>query len=108
MTSITIIGSSILLITPITENPVIVDARSARNAGPVFRSGAKFIRPSQNNSFGIYGYGLNLNVINKLSLDHYEEEVLHQVTPESYPRFKSCHHLHQTKERFVIDAIIKD
>ncbi len=94
-------------ITPHRLNPVIVDARRARNAGPLFHKGNSLIRPSQNNSYGIYGYGLNLNRITKLSLDDYEEEVILEVTPERHVELAATHHLHQTETMFVLDAIPK-
>lgn len=51
------------------QNPVIVDARVARGGGPIFKQNNETFRPSQNNSNGVYGYGLNLNRIKKLSID---------------------------------------
>lgn len=93
-------------IIPHRQNPVVVDARQARNAGAIFWHNGHYIRPSQNNSFGVYGYGLNMNAIKQLSLDQYEEELLWQVTPNSNPELRSCHHLHQSGNKFVIDEIL--
>jgi len=85
-------------------NPVIIDSRVARNAGQLFEYEDKIIRPSQNNSNGIYGYGLNLNVIKKLTLDEYIEEKLVTVEPYFHKGLMGTHHLHQLDDIFVIDG----
>ncbi len=89
------------------QNPVLVDSRVARNAGAIFREGSKRIRPSQNNSTGIYGYGLNLNEIKTLTLDTYEEVHLRTIAPTYHPGLQGTHHLHQVADMFVIDGAFK-
>jgi len=85
-------------------NPVIIDSRVAINAGQIFEYEGKIIRPSQNNSKGLYGYGLNINVIKKLTLDEYVEETLITVEPNFHKGLIGTHHLHQLDDIFVIDG----
>lgn len=92
-------------IKPHLKNPVIIDARKARCGGAIFLDGDKVIRPSQNNSMGIYGYGLNLNEILNLSLEAYEEKTIKQIYPNFHKDIIATHHLHQLEHFFVIDAI---
>lgn len=89
------------------QNPVIIDARIARNADPIYTYNNKLIRPSQNNSNGIYGYGLNINEIKKLTLDEYSEECLITVEPNFKKNLISTHHLCQSQHTFVIDGAFK-
>lgn len=75
------------------KNPVIIDTRLARNAGKIFNLENKKIRHSQNNSIGVYGYGLNLNVIKKLTIDDYIEEKIVSIEPDSHKGIKATHNL---------------
>lgn len=88
-------------------NPVLINSKVARNGGSVFKYENDIYRPSQANIDGVYGRALNINRINKLSIDEYEEETITTV----YPNFKdgliSTHHLHQHDNIFVIDAAYK-
>lgn len=94
-------------IEPHYMNPVIIDSRIARGAGPIFEYNDMVIRPSQNNSKGIYGYGLNLNVIKKLTIDEYEEENLISVEPNFKKGLMATHHIHQGEDMFIIDGAYK-
>ena len=40
-------------------------------------------------------------------LDKYEEEILLTVKPSFYTGINAIHHLHQIKDRFIIDASFK-
>jgi hypothetical protein len=92
---------------PHKRNPVIINSRKARNGGPIFKHGKDLIRPSQYNSEGIYGRGLNLQRIVKLSLEEYEEETITTIYPDFKEGLSGIHHLHQTEENFVIDAVYR-
>ncbi len=85
-------------------NPVVIDTRTARGAGRVLETDGRLLRASQNNSHGIYGYGLNLMEIEALSPTEYRERVLRQITPETLPGIEGCHHLDFGGGRFVIDV----
>lgn len=89
------------------ENPVIISSKSARNAGSIFSYKNEVFRPSQAHIEGIYGRALNINKIEKLTIDDYIEKNITTI----YPNFKegliSMHHLHQYDNLFVIDAAYK-
>jgi hypothetical protein len=86
------------------QNPVIIDARVARNGGAPFRHNSDLYRPSQRNTDGIYGRALNINRIKKLTIDSYEEETIHIFEPDFHENLMATHHLHQTEDLFVFDA----
>ena len=58
---------------PHARNPVIIDARSARPAGPLWRQGEALYRPAQDCSGG-YGGALTLKRITTLTPDAFTEE----------------------------------
>ncbi|MCX2718055.1 glucosamine inositolphosphorylceramide transferase family protein [Lentiprolixibacter aurantiacus] len=89
------------------QNPVIINSKSARNGGSIFKFENEFFRPSQYNADGIYGRGLNINKITKLSLEEYEEENILRVMPNFHKGLIGTHHLHQTEDLFVIDACFR-
>jgi hypothetical protein len=94
-------------IIPHKKNPVIIDSRSGRNAGSIFVMEDKIHRPSQNNSNGIYGYGLNVNEILELNLDDYKERKIVSIKPNFKKGLISSHHLHQLNDCFVIDGAFR-
>ncbi|MFA5012058.1 MAG: hypothetical protein WC644_08925 [Ignavibacteria bacterium] len=92
-------------IIPHRNNPVVIDCRYGRNGGTIFMNGNQIIRPSQyNNFYGSYGYGLNLSIIKKLTLDEYEEELITTIRPVFRKGLIGVHHLCQREDRFVIDG----
>jgi len=94
-------------ITPHKLNPVIIDASRARNAGAFFNYDSMLIRPSQNNSRGKYGYALNLNRVDILTLEDYRETPLVTVEPNFKKGLSGIHHMHQISGKFVCDAAYK-
>ena len=86
------------------QNPVLIDSRVARNGGTIFEHENKLYRPSQYNADGLYGKGLNINKIKKLTIDEYVEEKVIRVMPNFYKGLVGIHHLHQLDDLFVIDA----
>ena len=92
---------------PHHQNPVIIDARKARNGGAIFRYKNEIYRPSQCNDRGLYGRALNINKIKKLSLEEYVEETVETIQPDFYKGLLATHHLHQIEGLFVIDAAYK-
>lgn len=94
-------------IEPHKQNPVIIDSRVARNGGAIFEFQDKMYRPSQSNSDGVYGKGLNINQINKLSINEYVEKTIRKVEPDFQKGLVSIHHLHQIDGIFVFDAAFK-
>ena len=89
------------------QNPVIINSKTARNGGSIFKYKNDIYRPSQANIDGVYGRGLNINKIEKLTIDMYIEKNI--IT--AYPNFKknliAMHHLDQSEDLFVIDAAFK-
>lgn len=94
-------------ILPHAQNPVIIDARVARNGGAIFEYENEYYRPSQRNTEGVYGRALNINRIKKLTLETYEEENVRIVEPDFDKNLMATHHLHQTDKLFVFDAAYK-
>ena len=94
-------------ITPHRRNPVIIDARYGRNGGALFTRDGQLYRPSQYLADGVYGRGLNIRKITKLSLSEYEEEPVLTALPHFNRKLIGMHHLHQQEDRFVFDAAYK-
>ena len=94
-------------IKPHSQNPVIIDSRIARNGGAIFRKDGKLYRPSQANIDGIYGRALNMNSIDKLTMDDYHETRISTIYPDFHKGLMSTHHFHQLNHLFVIDAAYK-
>lgn len=88
-------------------NPVIIDARVARNAGTTFTNNGKVYRPSQSNTHGIYGRALNINEIKTLTINDYKEETIITVESNFRKGLERIHHLHQIDDMFVFDAAYK-
>jgi hypothetical protein len=61
-------------------NPVLVDARYARSAGPVLRDGGRLIRPVQNCAAG-YGAALAFAEITRLDETGFEQRILADIAP---------------------------
>ena len=98
-----IVDNNFNKILPHKHNPVICDTRRARNAGNFYFEKNKIIRPSQINLKNIYGYGLNLNKIKKLSINKYVEENFLKIIPKKKSSFIGIHHLTSVKNKFVFD-----
>ena len=92
---------------PHKQNPVLINSAVGRNGGAIFCHEGKVYRPSQQNVYGIYGRGLNLNKIVTLTVDEYTEETVRTVEPNFINGLNAVHHLHQTNDLFVIDAAYK-
>lgn len=91
-------------LTPHKDNPVLIGDDIARNGGGIFNYNGSIYRPSQANVDGVYGKALNINKIEKLSIDEYVESTVLIAKPNFYKGLKAMHHLHQMEGRFVIDA----
>jgi len=60
---------------PHAKNPVLSDARVGRNPGAIIEQGGVLFRTSQY-SGSVYGRGLSVSQIKKLTVNEYEEELL--------------------------------
>ena len=85
-------------------NPVVFDTRTARNAGRILEKNGIFYRPSQDNSHGTYGYGLNLMRIDRLTPEEYEETLMRKIEPIFERGIIGCHHLDSRSGRTVMDV----
>lgn len=74
-------------------NPVVLDATTARNGGRVFVENGRLYRASQDNSNGVYGYGLNLMEITELSMTSYAERRVRHITPDALDGIMGMHHM---------------
>lgn len=94
-------------IKPHKNNPVIINSKSARNAGSIFNYNNEVYRPSQANIEGVYGRALNINKIEKLNINEYIETNITTIYPNFHNGLISTHHLSQKDGLFVIDAAFK-
>ena len=84
-------------------NPIIINSRISRNGGRIYEEDGRLYRVAQDNSHGMYGYGISVRQITKLTLDEYEEvEVVHQKG-KSIPEFVGTHQMCQIEGMFVMD-----
>ncbi len=88
-------------------NPVVIDSRTGRGAGRVFRKGGKLYRLSQNNQRGDYGYGVNIMEIIRLDMDGFEERIVRTIDPEFDSSLMGCHHMDFIDDLVVIDTCRK-
>ena len=97
-------GPKLKRVVPHPLNPVVMDSRVARNAGRIARRDGRLIRPSQNNSHGVYGWGLNLMEITRLDMEAYDERRISNFEPGFKPGIAACHHVDFADDIFVIDG----
>jgi len=96
-------GPSLRKLEPHPLNPVVIDAQSARGGGRVFQHNGRLLRASQNNSHGIYGYGLNLMEICRLDMLDYKEKVFRRIEPDFDRDLIGCHHVDFLDGYYIID-----
>lgn len=85
------------------QNPVLINSRLARNAGPIFHYNNDIIRPSQNNTYGIYGFNINFNKIIKLNINEYEEVPLLNLS-KPFKELDKVHHFQSLGDKFIFDG----
>ncbi len=90
--------------TPHPANPVVTDVTCARPAGSLLEVDGRLIRPAQNCS-GVYGRGLVMNEVTKLTEKEYEERVLQQIRADFADDLVAVHTFNRSKRFSVIDAI---
>ena len=92
---------------PHPANPVVIDARTARNGGSLFSYKGDLYRPSQANIDSVYGRALNINRINVFTSEEYDETTVATIYPDFHEGLMSTHHLHQADGLFVLDAAFR-
>lgn len=85
---------------PHPANPVKLDARSSRPAGPLFRRGARLLRPAQDCSRG-YGGALVWCEIEELTPERFREKIVGRSEPTG--RYRGLHTYSQAGGFEVVD-----
>lgn len=97
-------GPGLLRVVPHRRNPVVLDSTTARNAGRMFERKGRLYRPSQRNEYGIYGYGLNIMLVEQLDRENYRERCVRTIVPDFKPKLIGCHHFDAAGDRYILDA----
>lgn len=97
-------GPDLETIEPHPLNPVVIDTTSARNGGRPFIRDGKLIRPGQITSHGLYGYGLKLLEVTRLSMDDYAECEVRRIEPQLDRSTTGCHHFDVAQDMFIMDV----
>lgn len=92
---------------PVANNPVIVDARSARNGGLVFEQDRVY-RVAQKPGFLRYGKAVEFREIVALEHDIYQEIPSSIASPRFDPRVIGGHHVHSNGRYTVFDFLVLD
>lgn len=92
--------------TPHPKNPIISDVRNARPGGHIFEYERKIIRPTQNSMKG-YGHAINLNEIQKLTENEFEEKQFKTLEPNWNEKVKAIHTFEYNNGLTIIDAKIQ-
>lgn len=86
------------------QNPVVSRASHARPGGRLFESEGRLYRPSQNCA-GVYGRGLNINLVRQLDERVYREETVSSCLPDGGNDMNGLHTLGVGKGVSVADAV---
>ena len=97
-------GPGMTELTPHPLNPVVFDTRVARNGGRVIHSDGAYYRISQDNSRGLYGYGVNAMKIETISMDAYEETLTRKIEPDFQAGIIGSHHMDSRAGMVVLDV----
>jgi hypothetical protein len=91
---------------PHRRNPVKSDARSARPAGrPYWQDGALY-RPAQICA-PLYGSGLSINRVVRLTTEHYAERQVERVLPSRADGILGVHTINRAGNLTVVDAFTR-
>ena len=87
-------------------NPVVCDVRRARSAGRLFERHGRLYRPSQDCGQR-YGWGLNLNVVERLNEIEYAERLVTKAEPAWADDVLAIHTYNCAGRLHVVDAQIR-
>jgi hypothetical protein len=87
------------------SNPISLDVRDSRGAGPFFEAGGRLVRPSQDCS-RTYGYSFGLNEVLALSPTTYSERRLITIRPTWGSGLTATHTYSRTDELEAADGRI--
>jgi hypothetical protein len=88
------------------ENPICRDVSKSRPAGKLFYEGGNLYRPSQDCSTR-YGYAVNLNRVQILTVSSYEETTIRRIEPNWSDRCLGVHTYNSDGSHVVLDVLIK-
>jgi hypothetical protein len=91
---------------PHPKNPVIVDTRRARSAGPLFVVDGTLYRPSQNCSVA-YGHSISINRVDALDGHDYRETPVDRIDPGWRRDVLRVHTLGASGRLHVVDMVVK-
>ena len=91
---------------PHRRNPVKSDVRSARPAGRLFRRGGSLYRPGQICA-PIYGSGIALHRVERLSPDEYVEREEERIVPRKPGEVLGIHTINRAGDLCVTDAFVR-
>ena len=99
-------GPRMTSVEPHPLNPVVLGSRVARGGGRVFEQDGRLYRAAQDNSHGVYGYGLCLMEIEELSPTAYRERMVRHLTPETagIGGLIGLHHVDALDGRVIFDV----
>lgn len=86
------------------QNPIVAQASCARPAGRIFELDGQLFRPSQDCA-GTYGRGLNINLIQQLTTQAYQEVVQAHCLPDGQLNISGMHTLNIGTQLVVSDAM---
>ena len=92
--------------TPHPMNPIVCDVRRARSAGRLFERNGQLYRPSQDCGQR-YGWGLNLNVVERLNECEYAERLVTKAEPAWADDVLAIHTYNSAGRLHVVDAQIR-
>lgn len=90
-------------IIPHKKNPILINSTCARNGGHIYEEKGKVYRVSQDNSHRMYGHGINVHEITKLTVDDYEEVLVCHTEGNDLPQGIGTHQMCQIDNMFVMD-----
>jgi hypothetical protein len=86
------------------RNPVKVDSFGGRNAGIMVRNG-KLYRFGQKQGFDLYGEGIMIYEITKLTERDYEERLVQEILPKFRPGLRGIHHMTSNGSLTAFDQV---
>jgi hypothetical protein len=88
------------------QNPIKSDVRSARPAGRLYERDGQLYRPAQIGA-PLYGSGLSINRVLKLSPEEYSEEEVERLVPPNDERIFGVHTLNRAGSLSVVDGFAR-
>lgn len=74
---------------------------NSRGAGNIFELGGKTIRPVQNSTKDLYGYGI---IFREISIDPYTEKEIHRINPDWMDGLLGTHTFNANEKYVVVDG----